>query len=113
MADGQAVALFFGIVFLHQFHDVVIAGNDPEIILPAMRHKTIGAILIPVFGIAEIAAALLAQRKQRAIAEQAVEILGMVRLVAGKVFALGVLEKGIMLFFHGKTHSLRFGIPLL
>ena len=78
-----------------------------------MGPQTAAAVLDAVIQILEIAAAAAAQRIERTVAEQAVEILRMVRRVAGEKFALNVLGEGIAallrLFFkyaflcHGHT----------
>ena len=63
-----------------------------------MRHQTAGAILDPVFRPLEVTAALAAERIQRTVAKQAVEILRVRRFMAGKKFARRMLHKGIAAF---------------
>lgn len=59
----------------------------------AVGDETGAAILDAGRGIGEVAPAALAQRVERAVAEEAVEILRVLRGVAGKVAAAEVLEK--------------------
>ena len=56
-----------------------------------------GAVLVALFSIPEMAAAVLAQGVQGAVAEQAVEPVGIINPVAGEVFAFPILEKGVVL----------------
>ena len=71
-----------------------------------MGDHAIAAVLDAVFRIGEIPAALVAKRIKRAIAEQAIEILRIVRLMAGKIFAFRVAKKGIcLLFIHTNSFS--------
>lgn len=60
-----------------------------------MRPQTSAAILDTVFEVLEVTAALAAQRIEWAVAEQAVEILGVVGLVAGEKLACFMLSKGV------------------
>lgn len=61
-----------------------------------MGNKAVCTVLDALFRIAEVAAALITQRIQGAVAEQAVKIL--VRLfVARKEFALPVLKEGMVI----------------
>ena len=55
-----------------------------------------GAVLDAVLGVGEIAAAILTQSVEGAVAEDAGESIRVGILVAGEVFALPVLEKIIM-----------------
>ena len=64
-----------------------------------MGDHAIAAVLDAVFRIGEIPAALVAKRIKRTIAEQAIEILRIVRLMAGKIFTFLITEVGIMLPF--------------
>ena len=72
-------------------HDILIAAA-------AMGQHTGGTVLDPVLQPMAVAAALAAQRIQRTVAEQAVEILRMCRLVAGEEFTGRVLHKGVTAF---------------
>ena len=58
-----------------------------------MRSETPGAILYTFFGVTKITAAAVAQSVQRAKAEQATEFFRICIFVAGKIFAVSVLEK--------------------
>ena len=62
-----------------------------------MRDHAPGAVFHTLIGVAAVAAAVFSQRVERAIAEQAVEIVGIVRFVAGKELTLPVLKKCVML----------------
>ena len=60
-----------------------------------MRYKAAAAILYAVFCIAIVAFALFTECVQRAIAEQAVEILRLISFVAWEEFALLMLKKRV------------------
>lgn len=68
-----------------------------------MGVETFGTVLDARGGKAVIAPALISEAVQRTVTEQAVEIGGILGLVAGEVLALTVLEKGIVslrMLFH-------------
>ena len=52
----------------------------------AVGNGTFRAVLDPLVGIAEAAAAVPPQRIERAVAEQTVKVVRVRRLVAGKIF---------------------------
>ena len=79
-----------------EFGDVLELAYDVGIALPVVRQKACAAVLDAAFRIAEIPAAFVLERIERAIAEQAVEVLGRIRFVAREVFAFCVAEKGIL-----------------
>ena len=60
-----------------------------------MGQQAVGAVLDAVFQVPEVAAALAAQGIQRAVAEQAVEVLRVAGLVAGEELAGPVLGEGV------------------
>lgn len=60
---------------------------------PLVRNHAVAAILNAILRIGEIAAAIFAQRIERAIAKQAVEVFQIVRFVARKKFAFRVAKK--------------------
>ena len=82
-------------VLLRQLHQLRVLGYDVAVAAAAMGQQATGAVLDAVFQIPEIAAAFAAQRIQRAVAEQAVEVLRMVRLMAGEELARPVLGEGV------------------
>jgi len=95
------------IAALNDLVDVGVSLKQEGVIASPVRESASLAVLDPVFVVGAIAAAFAAQRIERAIAEQAVELLLRHIRVAGKVFALYVPEKTEMLFlFHGHA-SLR------
>ena len=63
-----------------------------------MGDKAVGAVLYAVLGIAEITAAVFPKHIKRAVAKQAVEAAGIGNLVAGKKFAVCILEKAVVIF---------------
>ena len=73
---------------------------DDAAAFPPMRNKTRRAVFHAVIEIAELAAAFAAEGVKRAIAEHAVEIFGIVRLVTREIFTGFVLKK---LAVHGIT----------
>ena len=60
---------------------------------PLVRNHAVAAILNAILRIGEIAAAIFAQRIERAIAKQAVKVFQIVRFVARKKFAFRVAKK--------------------
>ena len=62
-----------------------------------MGFETVGAVLDTRIGVAEAAAALIAQAVQRAIAEQAVKAFLLHALMAGKILTFPILKKLVML----------------
>ena len=63
------------------------AGADAVVVLRAVGEQAGGAVLDAAFRVLQAAAAALAEGVERAEAEQTVEVLRIVRLVARKVFA--------------------------
>ncbi len=62
-----------------------------------MREGAVGAILLSVFQVSTVSAALFAQSIEWAVAEKAVKLLFGYALVTGEIFALPVLKKTVML----------------
>lgn len=60
---------------------------------PLVRNHAVAAILNAILRIGEIAAAIFAQRIERAVAKQAVEVFQIVRFVARKEFAFRIAKK--------------------
>ena len=87
---------FFGIFPAGKLHDHGKLAEDPAEILSLMGDQTVGAVLDPLGGILEVAAAFISQRVQRAVAEQSAEGLGIGAFVAGEIFAFPVLGKVVM-----------------
>ena len=79
-----------------QFQHVAHFFHDLQIVLPAVGLQTMAAILDPLGGVGEIAAALIAQGIQRAIAEQTAEALRIRAGMAGKIFTFPVLKIIVM-----------------
>ena len=78
------------------FDDLTVACDERIVVLSVMRIGAVHAAFQSAFGAGEIAAALLAQHVQRAVAEQAVKVFFGNALMAGEVFALAVLEKRVV-----------------
>jgi hypothetical protein len=70
--------------------------HNVRVIFADVRQGTGTAILDTVFGIAEIAAAALAERIKRAVAEKAVKIVRIVGFMAGEKLACFVAEKRVV-----------------
>ena len=83
-------------IFLGQLHQLRIFLQNVAVAAPSVGYQTVGAILYAAVQIDEVSAAVAAQRIQRAVAEQAVEILRMLRLVAGEELAGLVLGEGLL-----------------
>ena len=67
--------------------------QDSVVSIGAMGKQTGGAVLDPVGSIGKLPRAFVTQSVEGAIAEQAVEILGIGAGVAGKIFAVGITEE--------------------
>lgn len=67
--------------------------TDTFVLFGIVRAQAIGAILNAIGRICKIAATVLAQSIQRAVAEQAIKSLRVSAFVAGKIFAGLILEK--------------------
>ena len=61
-----------------------------------MGIQALAAVLYAILRVDEVAAAVVTQHIQRAIAEQAVEIVGVGLRMAGEVFAFPIAEEGIV-----------------
>ena len=101
--DVFSYADLFSVEFLNALHDILKFGVYIIIITSLVWKQALGAILYAVLGIFAVAAALFAQRKQRAIAEQAVKILRMFGGMAGKIFTFGILKKSVIAVFRHST----------
>ena len=104
------MAVLFG-----QLRDLAELPGDIAVAFPPVGQETGAAILDAVADIAEVAAAPVAQGIQRTVAEQAVEVLRMGGLVAGKELAGRVLEEGVaaLLGLGGQGLTLLNGAPPL
>ena len=78
-----------------------------------MGEQAIAAVFDPLRGVTEIAAALVTQHIERAIAEQAVELLRRIGFVTWKVLAVFVLKKGVVLLFVTGFHRNHPSIDLV
>lgn len=93
--------LFFS--FTRQLRYLNESFYDNIIATPDMREPAFAAVLYAVFKISEIASASVAQRIERTVTEQAVEVLRINRFVTRKISAAPVAEKFKMFhltFFH-------------
>ena len=86
--------------FLYKIDDLCITLNDAAVAFAAVGKQAVCAILEAVVIVAEIPFTALSECVQGTIAEQAVEIFGVLRLVTGKILTLTVLKERIMLFIH-------------
>ena len=73
----------YGSHFFHHFF----------IVFSSMGNQAAGAILDTLFGISKVAAALIPQRIEGAITEEAAEVFLISTPMAGKVFAGAILEE--------------------
>ena len=90
------------------FRDLFELANDIRIAFAVVGQHAGAAILDAAFRVAEVAATAVLERIERAITEQAVEILWRIGLMAGEIFAFGVLEKGILAFFGDRLKRIGF-----
>lgn len=63
-----------------------------------MGQSTVGAVFDSLVRICAVAAALITQCIQRAVAEQAIELTFVFYLVAGKILAITILKKAVGIF---------------
>lgn len=70
-------------------------GYDKVVVIPNMGNGAVAAIFNAFFGEAEVSAAFFAQKIERTVAKKAVELLLILYLVAGEIFAVGVLKEFI------------------
>ena len=66
-----------------------------------MGKKAVTAILDPVLQPAEVSAAFFSKQVERAVAEQAVEIVRVGPWVTGKILAVTIGKKGVMPVVYG------------
>lgn len=81
------------------FHDTIKSSCDHPVVLRSVRDHAVCAVLVSFLRIPEVPAALLSQCIKRAVTEQAVEPVGIFRLVAWEILAFPVLEERVMLSF--------------
>ena len=75
-----------------------------------MRKRTFAAVFVSVLCVGISASAILTQRIQRTITEQAIEFVIVLYLVAGKILAFPVLKKlMVQVFFHHASSHLPKG----
>ena len=65
-------------------------------VVALVEFRAAGAVFVALLRIGEVSPALGSERVKRAVAEQAVELVGVDALVAGEVLALPVREKGVL-----------------
>ena len=80
-------------------HDTSKSSCDRPVILRSVRDHAFCAVLVSLFCVPEVTAALFSQCIERAITEQAVESVRLLRLVAREILAFPVLEKCVMFPF--------------
>ena len=83
--------------FRGKFGDFGKAADDAVIVFGNVGHQAVGAVLDPLFGIAEIPPAALPERIKRTVAEQTVEPFRIRPRMAGKKFTFPVAEKPVMI----------------
>jgi hypothetical protein len=94
-ATASSAGRFFHCRYLF---DLLPFFSDHVLKIRIMCFQTARTVLDPSADIRKIAAALIAQHIKRAIAEQTVEIIRVIRIVARKVFTFPVAEKTAVVF---------------
>ena len=84
--------------FFRQFHHIAHLLHNAVEGISAVRTQATGTVLNALLRVCKIAAAVLSQRIQRAVAEQAVKVLRVTALVAREILTLGILKEFII--FH-------------
>lgn len=78
-----------GVVFLCCDCDyVAVAIDDLGVVLADMREHAATAVFETVLGVLEITTAILAERVERTVAEKAIEIIRVIRLMTGEEFTI-------------------------
>ena len=88
---------------MHHRQNLLIPPHDGIIVFTLVRVETAATVFVTVRQIIKCAAAVLAQRIQRAIAEKTVEIIGICTWMAGEVFTFFVCKIRIVM---GHKHNL-------
>ena len=107
------LAVLFRSIFPRHLRNFPIPRDDFPVIFPLMRKQTARTILISILIIGKRAAAPVAEGVQRAIAEQTIKVIRIVRRMTGEIFTIAVAEKGIVLSvprwfgFHEKIPPVR------
>jgi len=86
-------------VLLCNLHDFVVFACNIAKIIPLVGKAAFAAVLNALFCVMKITSALVTQGIQRAVAEKAVKIFGVICFMAGKVFTVLMAEKCILLPF--------------
>lgn len=68
-------------------------------VVALVEFRAAGAVFVALLRIGEVSPALGSERVERAVAEQAVELVGIDALMAREVRALPVREKGVLVCF--------------
>ena len=80
-----------------KFYNLPDLGHNLIVVLCPMWNQAGGAVLYSTLCIGKIAAALIPQRIERAVAEKAAKLLFIFTLMARKILTFLILEKFIML----------------
>ena len=92
------------LVAFGKFHDLKIFGRDVLVALRFVRNKAVGTVFYSAVQVDEVAAAFFAERVQRTVTKQTVEVVQIVGFVARKILAILVTKKFetvfLLVFFH-------------
>ena len=95
--ESNNAILFFAVRLavdeLEHVHQLFVFLRHIGVVVFTVRYKAVRAVLDVSVLIDEIAAAVLSERVERTVTEEAVELLRMCRFVAGELFALAVLKE--------------------
>ena len=93
------IAGFF-LKFLYNFPDIVKL--KPHILITSrpVRFGACLTVLYPLLSVGKVTATLIPQTVQGAVTEQAVKLLFTYTAMAGKIFTVPVLKKGMIKLFH-------------
>lgn len=94
----SAVFLTQNSLFSCQLHELLVFPRDVFICSPAVRNHAAATVLNSVFKVSKITPAFIAQRIQRAVAEQTVKIIFVLYIMAWEVFTFPMAEK--LVFTH-------------
>ena len=93
MRSAYSLLLVFRPVLFRQVRDLRVFFQNTPVIFAPVRDQAAAAVLITGCQILKVAAALVAEGVERAVAEKTVEIFRFIRLMAGEILAVRILEE--------------------
>lgn len=95
MRSAYSLLLVFRPVLFRQIRNLRVFFQNTPVIFAPVRDHAAAAVLITGCQILKVAAALVAEGVERTVAEKTVEIFRFIRLMAGEILAVRILEERI------------------